>query len=138
MQMASNAQPRMRKIAVLANLAQLRLHVVGTKRTQVVLVALVLTLACAVAIGVRELVNRGRWEFERSVASGLSKEAVKRRVGDPAIVLLTGDKLPSWGNAAQRQVTQETWVYYVFPKSQLRFVLSFEDGKVAAIEYHPN
>ena len=111
---------------------------VGTKRRQVVLLALMLTLACAVVIGVLELVNRERWEFERRVVSGLSKEAVKRRVGDPAIVLLSGDNLPPWGNAPQRQVVQETWVYYVFPKSQHRFVLSFEDGKVATIAYDPN
>jgi hypothetical protein len=97
-----------------------------------------LALTCAVVIGLRELIQRERWHFEQSVVSGLSKDAVKARVGDPAIVLLSGDKLPRWGNAEERQVAQETWVYYVFPKSQHRFVLTFEHGKVATIKHDQN
>ncbi len=77
-------------------------------------------------------------EFEKKLSVGLPKLEVEELVGSPAEVLVAGDSLSLWGNHTVQQVETETWVYYLFPKSVHRYVLTFNDSTLIRIEAHRN
>jgi hypothetical protein len=105
------------------------------------LLQIALSITCAIALFLLVggfLVHHERESFESKLSIGLSKEQVRNEVGEPAAILIPGDQLDSWGNAPTRPVNKETWVYYVFPNSQHRFVLSFSNDSLDDIQYNQN
>ncbi len=79
-----------------------------------------------------------RRNFAQQVDVGQTAEEVRASVGAPDDELRPGDELPAWGNADARIVTEPTWVYFVVPGSQHRFVITFRDQQVADVEYAGN
>jgi hypothetical protein len=106
----------------------------GTIAAFAVAVAVGLSLVVASYLGV----HSQRWFFEHKLAVGMSKAEVLQRIGEPAMLLMSGDKLTRWGNSSARTVTAETWVYFGWPASQHRFVLTYEDERMAAFEHQQN
>jgi hypothetical protein len=76
--------------------------------------------------------------FRSAIHVGMTRDEVKAAVGNPCENLATGARLPAWGSTPARSVDAETWVYFVVPKSQHRFVLTFDEDRVAKIEYGGN
>src|SRR6185437_7652954 len=72
--------------------------------------------------------------FRSAVHVGMVRNEVKAEVGDPDESLAAGARLPAWGSTPAKSVDAETWVYFVIPKSQHRFVLTFDDNRLAKIE----
>jgi hypothetical protein len=78
------------------------------------------------------------WQFERSVVAEMSKSEVRKAVGSPAQVLNSGEALEKWGSVMKHEVNVETWVYFVWPASQNRFVLEFDGDRVKTVVRQPN
>ena len=103
--------------------------------------AFILGLSLLTAIG---LVAFGYWhqrerlDFERSLHVGMSRAEVLAAVGSPQETIAPGRELRKWGSAAARIVTNETWVYYVVPRSQHRFVLTFAEDELVHMEHGGN
>lgn len=105
-----------------------------------------LSLACAIAVAMLavgvwscySLYTAERDGFRSAVQVGMLRDEVKAAVGDPDEKLAAGDNLPTWGGTPTMSVAAETWVYFVFPKSQHRFALTFEDSRLAKIDYAAN
>lgn len=76
--------------------------------------------------------------FQRPVHPGMTQAEVRSHCGSPDHILEPGDELSRWGNEKVRAITAETWVYSVFPRSQNRFVLTFEEHVLTDIEHHQN
>lgn len=76
--------------------------------------------------------------FRRTVYVGMNRDEVKMASGEPDQKLAPGSRLPVWGSTPSRMVNGETWIYFVFPKSQHRFVLTFKDNELAQVDYDPN
>jgi hypothetical protein len=82
--------------------------------------------------------HRDRIAFQRTIVVGMSREEVEKLVGRPEKILRPGDMLEKWGGSLSQVVSAETWVYFVYPRSQHRFVLTLSDGKVTQIDYAQN
>ena len=93
---------------------------------------------CAVAFAAIAAVLFPRQRFARIIVPGLSQADVVELVGEPAAVLRPGDRLGRWGNAEETRVTAETWVYFPFPASQNRAVVSFERNRVSQVQLQRN
>ena len=78
------------------------------------------------------------YAFQRSVRPGITQASVRSHCGSPDHILEPGAELTRWGDEEAREITAETWVYSVFPRSQNRFVLTFEDHVLTDIEHHQN
>ena len=107
-------------------------------RKALVLLSAAIGMTILLLIAAYSMVHQERRAFEQKIAIGLSKDEVLARVGPPEQVIESGGNLHTWGNAREHRVAHETWVYFVIPKSQHRFVLTFEQDRVAAIEYNVN
>lgn len=80
-----------------------------------------------------------KWEFANAVSVGMTEEQVVVAVGPPDIVLSPGETLSAWGDHQSVDAKKATWVYYISPKSQHRFVLEFDDAHVVrAVEHQQN
>ena len=101
------------------------------------LIATLVGLSLVLYLGVRAF-KHDRDEFLRSVHVGMTKAEVLATVGKPDIELEPGQDLPVWGSSPSRRLTAESWVYFVFPKSQHRIVLTFADDELEDVEYSAN
>jgi hypothetical protein len=79
-----------------------------------------------------------RRNFERHIHVGQTAAEVRSLVGTPNKELLRGDELAEWGSAPARAVNDPTWVYFVFPASQHRFVITLRENEVAEVAYAAN
>jgi hypothetical protein len=79
-----------------------------------------------------------RIRFQRSISVGMSPEEVIGRAGPPMQIIKPGETINTWGSSPKAIAKQETWLYYVFPESQHRFVVTFSDGVVTAVQHQQN
>ena len=79
-----------------------------------------------------------RRAFQQRVQVGMSAAELLEAVGKPNQELKPGDTLARWGSAAERVVAEPTWVYFVTPGSQHRFVLTLRDVQIVHVEYAGN
>lgn len=93
---------------------------------------------CVVAVAVKSAFDSERKSFQAGLIVGQSKAMVRATAGEPAAMLSVGEFIEKWGNAQPHRVDRETWIYYVWPKSQHRFVLSFEGNQLVEIEHDQN
>jgi hypothetical protein len=105
------------------------------RRIVVAIVAVAYVLAFAAAV---YQWHAPAWQFERSIVAGMSKSDVQKAVGEPAQVLNAGERLATWGNDREHEVHVETWIYFVWPGSQNRFVLEFEGDRVKSVVRQAN
>ena len=99
---------------------------------------IVITLVAASLWFCYSIYTADRDRFRNALHLGMTQDEVKSAVGDPDETLAAGAGLPAWGSASAKSVGAETWVYFVVPKSQHRFVLTFEDARLAKIDYAAN
>lgn len=72
------------------------------------------------------------------VRVGMTKAEVGEAVGRPDVVVRPDEDLPAWGSTPSKRLQREAWVYFIFPKSQHRIVLTFADNRVQDVEFAAN
>lgn len=89
-------------------------------------------------LGAVLLMHGDRWLFEGRLVAGMTQDQVLKKVGTPERVVRIGGTLSKWGDVQACVVTQETWVYYLMPKSQHREILEFQKDKLVRLEHQQN
>jgi hypothetical protein len=101
-------------------------------------IAVLLVAAVASAAVAYKVIIGPSSAFDAQVDVGLTQTELSDRIGDPDVKLTAGDAIPAWGNAQERKADREAWIYFVYPKSQHRYIVSFDDGKVVNVEHDRN
>jgi hypothetical protein len=106
-----------------------------TKDAYFAAVAVLLALAVGSAAVAYKVIIAPARDFDALVDVGLTQAELIERVDDPPAKLAAGETIPAWGNAPKRIADREAWVYFVYPESQHRFVISFDGEKVVNVEH---